>query len=150
MQPSQSLANKVSALLGADTTTLAAATALKLHLASAAFTPGLGLLLAGLTEATFQGYAAIAAGAAGAQNNFFDPATGNGIVEIKAPVGGWLFSCTGSTGLPQTIYGYYLTDNTTVTLWGSALLSPTVTVTASGQAVEVPNARFTFPPSPMT
>lgn len=150
MQPSQALANQVSTLVAADATMLAAATALKLHLSQAAFTPGLGLTVASFTEATFTGYAALAAGATGTQNTFFDPATGNTVVEIKAPVGGWLFKTTASTGLPQTMYGYYLTDSTSATLYGSALLSPTVTLTATGQGVEVPNARFTFPPSPMS
>lgn len=150
MQPTSTLANRVSSLIQTDTTTLAAAAALKLHLAMAAFTPSLTLLLAGLTEATFVGYAALAAGATGSQNQWFDPATGNSIVEMKAPVGGWTFSCSGATGLPQTIYGYYLTDGGVATLYASALLTPSITITASGQGIEVPNARFVFPPSPMS
>jgi hypothetical protein len=151
MQPTTLLANKVGALMSADTTTLAAATAPKVHLASAAFTPSLGLLVGGLTEATFTGYAALAAGATGTQINYLDPVTGNQIVEIKAPLGGWIYNCTGSTGLPMTIYGYYLTDNTSANLYASALLpGGAITLTASGQSVELANARFTFPPSPMS
>ena len=150
MQPSQSLATQVSTLLGADTTTLAAATALKLHLAQAAFTPALSLTVASFTEATFTGYAALAAGATGTQTSYLDPATGNTFLEIKPPVGGWLFKTTSAAGLPQTIYGYYLTDSTSATLYGSALLSAPVILTLSGQGIEVPNARFVFPPSPMS
>jgi hypothetical protein len=151
MQPSSLLANQVSQLVSADTTMLAAAAAPKVHLASAAFAPGLGLTVGSFTEATFQGYAALAAGATGAQTRYFDPATGNQLVEIKPPVGGWIFSCTGTTGLPQTIYGYYLTDNGTANLYASALLTGgPVTITASGQAVELANVRLTFPPSPMS
>jgi hypothetical protein len=150
MQPTTQLANSVSTLVAADVANLAAASATKLHLAQAAFTPSLGLLIGSFTEATFTGYAAIAAGATGAQNQFFDPATGNSIVEVKPPVGGWLFKATSSAGLPQTIYGSYLTDSASANVLGSQLLSAPVTMTASGQAIEIPNVRFTFPPSPMT
>lgn len=150
MQPTFAMANQVSNLVATDTTQLAAATATKLHLASASFTPSLSLLIGSMTEATFTGYAALAAGATGAQLNYFDPATGNQIVEVKAPAGGWVFKCTGSTGLPQTIFGSYLSDNGSANLLGSQLLSPSVTLTAANQGLEVPNVRYTFPPSPMT
>jgi hypothetical protein len=151
MQPTSALANQVSNLVATDTTQLAAATAPKLHLAQAAFSPSLSLLIGNLTEATFTGYAAIAAGATGAQIRYFDPVTGNAIVEMKSPVGGWVFNCTSATGLPQTIFGYYLTDNGSATLYASALMpSGSITLTASGQSIEIANARLTFPPSPMT
>lgn len=150
MQPSQALANSASTLVAADTTNLAAATAVKLHLAAATFTPSLSLTVASFTEATFTGYAPLAAGATGTQVQFFDPATNNSIVEVKAPAGGWFFKTTASTGLPQTIFGSYLTDNGSANLLGSQLLTPSVTLTATGQGVEIPTVRFTFPPSPMT
>ncbi len=150
MQPSQVLANTVSTLVSADTTQLASATNNKLHLAAAPFTPSLALLIGGLTEAAYTGYAALSAGATGTQTTFFDPATGNAIVEVKAPTGGWLWKTTSLTGLPVTIYGSYLTDTTSAVLLGSQLLTPNVTLTAIGQGIEIPNVRFTFPPSPMT
>lgn len=150
MQPSSAMANQVSNLVAADTTQLAAATATKLHLAIASFTPSLSLVVGSFTEATFTGYAALAAGAIGAQLNFFDPATGNQIVEVKAPVGGWVWKVTGATGLPQTVYGSYLTDNGSAALLGSQLLPASVTLNAVNQGLEVPNVRFTFPPSPMS
>lgn len=149
MQPTSLLANSVAPLVKADTTKLAAAAACKLHLAQAAFVPALTLLIANLTEATFAGYGALS-GAAGVQISFFDPASGNQIVEMQTPGGGWLFLCTGTTGLPQTIYGSYLTDNGNANLYGSQLLPTPLNITASGQAVEIANARFVFPPSPMT
>lgn len=150
MQPGSALANKVVNLVAGDVGSLGAATAVKLHLASAAFVPSLTTTVAGLTEATFAGYAAIAAGATGLQQNFFDPATGNGIVEIIPPLGGWHWVTASATGLPQTLYGSYLTDNGNVQLWGSQLFQTPIVLTASGQGVDVVNARFTFPPSPMS
>src|SRR5262249_50300990 len=114
------------------------------------FTPSLSLLISSFTEATFVGYSALAAGATGAQLNFFDPATGNALVEVKAPASGWFWKVTATTSLPQTIYGSYLSDNGSATLFGSQLLASPVTLTAINQGLEVPNVRFTFPPSPMT
>src|SRR5262249_347646 len=104
MQPSSAMANQVSNLVATDVTQLAGATASKLHLASASFTPSLSLLISSFTEATFVGYSALAAGATGAQLNFFDPATGNALVEVKAPASGWFWKVTATTSLPQTIY----------------------------------------------
>jgi hypothetical protein len=151
MQPTSTLANQVSNLVNTDTTQLAAATAPKMHLAQAAFSPSLSLVIGGLTECTFTGYAAIAAGATGAQTRYLDPVTGNYIVELKPPVGGWVFNCTNVTGLPQTVFGYYITDNGSATLYASALLpNGSITLTAAGQSIEVASARLTFPPSPMT
>lgn len=150
MQPTSGLANSVGTLVAADTAFLAAAGATKLHLAKASFTPSLTLTTGGLTEAAFVGYAAITAGATGTQATFFDPATGGTIVEVKAPVGGWLFKCTGATGLPETEYGYYLTDNAGTGLLASALFPSPITITATGQGIEVANARLSFPASPMT
>lgn len=150
MQPSSVFANKTAALVAADVSFLAAATLNKIHLASATFTPSLTLTLANLTEATFPGYAALVGGGTGTQFNFFDPATGNSVVEVKAPAGGWIFNTSGTTGLPQTVYGYYLTDNGSATLIGSALLPAPVTLNATNQYIEIPPVRFTFPPSPMT
>lgn len=150
MQPASIMANQVSALVAADTTQLAAATATKLHLAIASFVPSLSLTVASFTEATFTGYAALSAGATGTQLNFFDPATGNQIVEVKAPTSGWFWKVTAGTGLPQTVFGSYLTDTGSANLLGSQLLAAPVTLTAINQGVEVPNVRFTFAASPMS
>jgi hypothetical protein len=139
---SQFLINRTGALLNGDTTTLApAASPPKVHLAQAAFTPSPALLLAGLTEATFQGYAALLC-AINAQQNFTDPVSGQQCVQMVEPLGGWHFTTTGTTGLPQTIYGYYLTDNGNLTLYASALFPAPITLTASGQAIDINQVRM--------
>lgn len=141
MLPTQAMINRLATILGADTGSIAAAAAPKLHLAMSAFTPGPGLTLAQLTEATFTGYAALA-GAPGVVVPFVDPTSGLQIVQLPDPAGGWHFSCTGATGLPQTIYGWYVTDSAGVTLWGAQLFTTPVVVTAAGQGVDVPLVRF--------
>lgn len=133
---SQFLQNEIQTLLAADVATLASATAMKIHLASNNFTPSAALTLGGLTEATFTGYAALLAGT-GTQTTYIDPITGLLTIEIKAPAGGWQFKCTGATGLPQTIFGFYLTDNGTVNLYGSALLTTPITISAINQGFDL-------------
>lgn len=145
MIPGQTLLNRVGTLLGADTSSLApAANPPKIHLAMAAFTPALALTPGSFTEATFVGYAALLA-AVGAQLVFFDPVTGYQNVELTPPAGGWRFSVTGTTGLPQVIYGYYITDNGVTVVYGSALFANPINLTASGQAIELPPLRWAVP-----
>lgn len=146
MTPTKALLDRVATLLASDTTTLAPASlATKVHLAVAPFTPGPNLTPSSFTEASFTGYSALSAGT-GTQQEFFDPATGNRIIQVLEPAGGWHWQATGSSGLPQTVYGYYITDNGGTTLYGSALLSSPVTLQSSGDGVDVGNVRFGLVP----
>lgn len=146
MTPTDFLLDRLATLLATDTSTLApAANGVKIHLSKSAFTPSPGLTLAGLTEANFDGYAALVAGA-GAQQDFRDPVTGFRVVQLLEPVGGWTWETTGTTSLPMTIYGWYVTNNAGTELYGSQLLPAPVTLSASGQGVAIGNIRFTMPP----
>jgi hypothetical protein len=141
MLPTQAMINRLATVLGADVGSIAAASAPKVHLAQNVFTPGPGLTLAQLTEASFTGYAALS-GAPGAVVPFTNPLTGLQTINLPDPAGGWHFSCTASTGLPQTIYGWYVTDSGVATLWGSALFITPITLTAGGQGIDVPLVSF--------
>src|SRR5262249_22056852 len=143
MQPSNPLLDQIMALIAADTTTLGSATALKVHLANANFVPSASLTVASFTEATFTGYAALLCGT-GTQITYVDPIPGLRTIEFKAPAGGWNWKCTAGTGLPQTIYGFYVTDNGSANLYGCALLATPVPITASGQGLDIPAPRFAF------
>lgn len=140
-QPGQALINRIQTLLAADTGSLAAAAALKVHLAQAAFVPSLGLTIASLTEATFTGSTALLA-TIGSALAYTDPLTGNLICELSPPVGGWHWQATNAVGLPQTIYGWWVTDNGNANLWGSRLLPTPVTLSASGQGLDIPVVNF--------
>ncbi len=143
MIPSTVLQLAETALLAADTATLAAATALHVHLAKAAFVPTPGLDPATLVEADFVGYAAIAI-VTGAQLHFIDPVTGLRTIELKEPAGGLHFATTGITNLPQTIFGWWVTDDTDVVLYGSGLLPVPIPLAISGQGFDLPPMRFAF------
>src|SRR5262245_40946180 len=136
MVGTNTILDRLAALLQTDATTLApAAGGVKVHLASAAFTPSPTLTIAGLTEATFTGYTALVAGT-GSQQEFLDPVTGNRVVQLNEPAGGWHWATTGAVGLPQTIYGFYVTDNGTTALYGSQLFPTPITLTAAGQGID--------------
>jgi hypothetical protein len=143
MIPSNVILDAIASLLANDATTLANMTALHVHLAQAPFTPTPALDPTTLVEANFGGYAVLDP-TAGAQSVFLDPVTGLRTVELKSPIGGWHFQTTGTTNLPQTIYGWYVTDHTDAVLYGSGLLSTPVPLTAVGQGFDLPSLSFAF------
>jgi len=113
------------------------------------FTPGPTLDFTTLTEATFAGSAAKTA-AAGAQQFFTDPTTGQRICQLIEPAGGWHWLCTADPASPETIYGYVVTDQAdAVTLGGDVFEEPFV-IAAAGEAVDQDQVRFTFPISPLS
>lgn len=147
MIPSQTIADRIRTLLQTDTTTFAlAATPGKVHLSQSNFAPSASLVVGSFTEATFNTYAAVLL-ATGNQQAFNDPLTGGRVMQLIEPLGGWHWQCGSAVGLPQTIYGYYVTDNASAVLWGSALLpSGPVLLSATNDAVDIPFIRITFPP----
>lgn len=149
MQATQAIIDAMAALLGADTGTLAAGTPfVEVALVKAPFTPGPDLVLADLTLADFDGYAALHAASAATQV-FKDPATGENIIQVREPAGGWHWATTGVTNLPQTIHGFALLDPTGATVYGAELLDAPVVLTASGQGVDIPEARFRLNAQPL-
>lgn len=143
MQPTRALWEAMQNLLAADTATLASVTALHLHLAANNFNPTLDLTLGGLTEATFTGSAAKAAGT-GTQTTYYDVVSGYRVIEILEPAGGWHWSCTVTPGSPETIYGVYLTDTANAVLYGAMKLDEPITISASGQGLDIGFVQFRF------
>jgi len=113
-------------------------------LVKAPFTPAPETVIGDLTLADFDGYAPLAVNSATAAV-FQDPATGDWLIQLDEPAGGWTWITTGATNLPQTIHGFGLTNSTGATLYGSELLDEPVELTASGQGIDIPRARFRLP-----
>lgn len=143
MQPTNVLLDAIPTLLAADTNTLAAVLALKVHLSKANFTPSASLTVTSFTEADFDGYAAKTP-TAGTQLFYVDPVSGLRIVELVSPAGNYHFETTGVTNLPQTIFGYYVTDNASAILYGCGLLATPVPLTAINQGLDLPAMQFRF------
>lgn len=143
MKPSRALWEAMQDLLAADTGTLGAVAAMHVHLAAAAFTPSLDLALGTLTEATFNGSAAKNAGT-GTQQVFYDQESGARQIQLLEPAGGWTWECAVTPGSPETIYGYYVTDNADAVLLGAALLGSPLTISAAGQGLTIPRVTLSF------
>lgn len=142
MTPSQLIFERFGVLLAADTTTLApAADPPAVMLVKDVFTPSLTLIPADLVEADFDGYAQIAA-PVGAQQQTLDPNTGDSLVRMKPPAGGWFWETTGITNLPQTIYGFALINDAQTAIYGSELFDEPFVLTATNQQILIDNVIF--------
>ena len=143
MVPTQVILDEIQTLLATDVATLAAAAAKHVHLIKAPFTPGPQTALSGLTPADFTGSTAKNA-ASGNQQQFNDPITVQLVVQLVEPLGGWHWQATDAVNLPQTIFGFVVTDLANAVTFGSALLDTPVQLLAAGDAVDVGNIRFSF------
>lgn len=137
MQTTLAVREKAAQLLAADATTLAPATDANIvALVKAPFTPLESTVVGDLTLADFDGSTPLACGV-GTQAEGLDPNNSDAIITLKAPVGGWRWETTGVTNLPQTIYGYALTNDDGSILLGCATLSTPLTLTAVNQVLDV-------------
>jgi hypothetical protein len=127
------------------------ATALnRVGLVMAPFVPSGNLAYADLTFATFTG-ATPKTVALGAQQVGIDPVTGDQIITIVEPAGGWRFQATASTNLPQTIYGFALFDSTGPgPLIATELLPNPITIAASGQELNLGTVKLVVVQQPLS
>lgn len=150
MLPMAALRLKLATLLADDTSSLApAVNANKIALVTSPFTPEETLTVADLTLASFTGSTPIA-GAAGDQGVALDPVTGQQLITILAPAGGWRWVCTAAPATPQTIYGFALLDAALDTLLGVELLTTPVTISAVGQEIDLGAVTIDFVLQPMS
>lgn len=145
MEATQALLAAACAALGADTTTLAGV--LRLAPVKVPIAPGPDLTVAAGDLANFDGSTPITITAA-TRTVSVDPATGEPAAIIPPPAGGVKWATTGSTALPQTIYGVVLGASTisfdAPNLLGAFLLDPPVTLTATGQFFEADADNLNF------
>ena len=148
--PMKAVRLQLGELLAADTTTLApAADANKIALIKANFTPQENLIVADLTLADFDGSTPLE-GATGTQQAGIAPLSGQQVVTIIEPVGGWRWETTGVTNLPQTIYGYALLNDAGTVLLGVAKLPTAIPLTAAGQEINLGAVSLTLLLQPMS
>lgn len=142
MNPTQVMLDSVATAIASDATVLANPLFVKVFLVKAPFVPGPNLTVADLTPADFAGSAALANTTA-VILQYKDPLTGEWIVEVPPPVGGWHWQTTsGVTNLPQTIYGFACVDNTSAILYGTQLLPTPLLLNGNGQGIDLPNVNF--------
>lgn len=136
MVPTLAIREKAMQLLAADTATLAqAADNNKLALIKASFVPDEGLTIADLDFADFDGSTPLDVGL-GAQAEGLNPGTNDSVITLKAPAGGFRWETTGVTNLPQTIFGFALTNEAGDILFASGTLENQITLTDVNQVVQ--------------
>jgi len=136
MLPMKALRLTIGELLAADVANLAPTTPNKIALIANSFNPADENLVVGdLVLATFTG-SAPKAGAAGAQQVGIDPLTGDQIITILQPAGGYRFECTSAPGTPEVIYGFALLDDTLANLLGVEGFTDPITITDVGDFVD--------------
>ena len=143
MIPSVAMQKQIATLVAGDTTMLASATPPKVRLAKQPFTPAPTLDPTTLIEADFGSYAAKSP-TNGVQLSVVDPLSGLQTVELIEPAGGWHWAANNVNNLPQSTYGFYVTDAGGTNLLGSGLLPAAVPLTAAGQAFDVISIRLAF------
>jgi len=137
MQATLALREKMAQLLAADTGTLAqAADPNHAVLLKAAFTPGEGVLMADLTPADFDGSTPLEC-ELGTQEEGIDPNTGDAIITLGPPAGGWRWEVTGVTNLPQTIYGIAFTNEAETVLFAMLKFETPIPLSSVNQAINV-------------
>ncbi len=146
MKPVKALARTISTLLAADTTYLASATAMKVGLITANVAPTLNTLMADLTISVATGLVALA-GVSGAQNESIDPVTGELLVEVKPPAGGFRWETpAGFTG-PTIVYGFALGNGAMTVLLGTLMLDTPITLNDENQTINAPPLVFRLDPT---
>lgn len=141
MKPVRVLINQVANLLATDISTLGGAQASKVGLIIAPFAPGVDLVLSNLTIAAAAGLTPLA-GVSGPQLESIDPMTGENIVEIKAPAGGFRWETPGGFVGPVSVFGYALTDNAGAVLLATQAVNPAITLTDANQSLTAPALTF--------
>ncbi len=150
MKPSRTLAGLLSSLLAADTSSIAHGTnAVKVGVVTENINPTLDSVIGDFTVATADGLAALS-GVVGAQLESVDPVTGELIVEIKPPAGGFRFELTGVTGAPYTVYGFVLMNSAASAWYGFEKLETPITLTAVNEAITAPALKFRIDPTKIT
>jgi hypothetical protein len=142
MIPTLAIRDQAMKLLAADTTTLAPAmNAIYMALVKAPLVPTEQLTFADITLATFDGSTPIAL-TVGSQPEGLDPVTTDSVIDLSPPAGGFRWITTGTTDLPQTIYGYVLLDHAKTTLYAAETLDVPITLTATGQRIDIGDANL--------
>lgn len=148
MLPMIAVRKQFGELAAADDTTFApAASANKIALIKTAFSLEESLVAADLDRADFDGSTALA-GVVGAQQCGIDPVTGDQVVTIKPPAGGYRWETTGDTNLPQTIFGYALYSNDLATLIAAEVFATPKALTDVGQEITLPAVKMTIVAQP--
>jgi hypothetical protein len=139
------LNQKLATLLAADATTLAPATDPNvIALVTNSFTPTPQTVIGDLTFASGDGLDPII-GTAGTQHVGVDPVTGESVISMVEPAGGWRWQLTGTPGSPVVVYGFALLTTASAAYLASELLPTPITLQVIGDFLDIGSATFRLP-----
>lgn len=140
----RSISAGMASLLAADVGTLAPVTnPIKMGLITTNFNPNPDLLIGDVDISAVPGLLPIT-GVVGPQNESLDPVTGENIVEVKEPLGGFRWETPEDFVPPVTVFGFALINNAGTTLFATQLLTPPVQLIAGNQALSAGPFQFRF------
>lgn len=139
------LRNQIANLLANDPDSLAPEEdAMKVALVQTPFAANEDIVVGELDLADFDGSTPKLV-VVGGQGNGTDPLTGDSVIQLLPPAGGFRFQTTGATNLPQTIHGFIVTNEAGNTIWACDLLPEPVTLTAGGQEISLGDLTIRMP-----
>lgn len=142
MFPMRVLTDEIGELLAASPPLMQATNANIVRLINAPFAEETGLAPGDLTFADFDGSTGKPVTVAEDMQVGFDPLTGEQVITINEPVGGWRWEVTGLTNLPQTVYGYALLTNASAAVIGVKTLPTPIPLTEVGQEINLGSLTF--------
>lgn len=151
MLPVKAIRLTIGEDMAANTTywSMGAGNEFEVYLVTNAFTPDENLTTADFTLATFTGFAAIK-GEDGDQLAGTDPLTGEQIMTLITPLGGWHWECTAAPGTPETITGFIVTEKATGDLQAMQLLDNPIVIEFVGDTVDLGTITIRFVARPMS
>jgi hypothetical protein len=149
MLPMRAIRLALGELLAADVPTLAPAAANKIALITTPIAVSENVVFGDLHLATFTG-STPKSGINGAQQAGLNPLTGDQVITILAPAGGWRWEATVAPSPPQTVYGFALVDDGLAVLWGLQLLLVPITIATVGDFVDAGSVQMTFVLQPLS
>jgi len=150
MTPSKALRLQIGELLAADTTTLAqAANENTVSLIISDFTEDEDLEPGDVDFATFTGSAPIDV-ELGDQAAGIDPITGDQVISLVPPVGGFRYECTAAPASPEVVFGYMLRNAAGTVNFGTKKLTEPVTIENVSDFVDLGIPEFRVSASPIS
>ena len=146
MKTTRTITDPIATGLAEDVSFLAAASSNRVGLIVANFDPSIDLIFTDLTISVATGLTPINV-TPGNQLESRDPVTGELIVTLRAPTGGWRWETPVGFVGPVTVYGFSLTDNSGVVLMATHKLANSIILTDPNQTIFAPDLGFRIDPS---
>lgn len=145
MTPTKAVRERAVTLLGADTTTFNQPTdELVVRLFQNAAVPTETMAIGDFTQADFGGYAGLDV-ALGACPEGLNPQTDDSQIRLISADGDYVWETTNTSNLPQTIYGFYVTDAGGSILYAAERFAFPVELTMTNQTVIIPTPTLGVP-----